>query len=119
MPSPEPRDIQDARPPAAIFAALGDETRLTLVGRLALGQAQSIARLAEGSTLTRQAITKHLQVLEGAGLVHHLRVGRESRYQLDPAPLKAVQAYIDRVSGQWDEALMRLKRFVEDGSDPA
>jgi len=98
---------------AAIFAALGDETRLSLIGTLSGGEPQSISRLAQGSQLTRQAITKHLRVLEGAGMVHSIRAGRESLFELRPKPLKDAQAYLERVSGQWDDALARLKSFVE------
>jgi len=98
---------------AAIFAALGDETRLALVGKLAAGQRQSISQLAGGSSLTRQAITKHLRVLEGAGVVQSARVGRESLFEFRPEPLRDIKAYLDRVSGQWDQALARLKSFVE------
>jgi DNA-binding transcriptional ArsR family regulator len=98
---------------AAVFAALGDETRLSLLGKLSGGQRQSISQLASGSSLTRQAITKHLRVLEGAGVVQSARVGRESLFELRPEPLKDVRAYLDRVSGQWDQALARLKSFVE------
>jgi DNA-binding transcriptional ArsR family regulator len=98
---------------AAVFAALGDETRLSLVGKLSAGQRHSISQLAGGSSLTRQAITKHLRVLESAGVVASARVGRESRFELRPEPLRDIKAYLDRVSGQWDQALARLKCFVE------
>ena len=98
---------------AAVFAALGDETRLALLGKLSGGQRQSISQLACGSSLTRQAITKHLRVLEGAGVVQSARVGRESLFEFKPEPLRDVRAYLDRVSGQWDQALARLKSFVE------
>ena len=98
---------------AAIFAALGDETRLSLIGTLSGGEPQSISRLAQGSQLTRQAITKHLRVLEGAGMVHSIRAGRENLFELRPKSLKDAQAYLARVSGQWDDALARLKSFVE------
>jgi len=98
---------------AAIFAALGDETRLSLVGKLSRGQPQSISRLAEGSTLSRQAITKHLRVLEGAGVVRSVRAGRESVFAFRPEPLRELQSYLEHVSGQWDDALARLKSFVE------
>ncbi|MBV8215948.1 MAG: helix-turn-helix transcriptional regulator [Verrucomicrobia bacterium] len=101
---------------AAVFAALGAETRLALIERLSTGTPQSISRLAEGSTLTRQAITKHLRVLEEAGVVQSLRVGRESLFEFRPEPLKELQSYLERVSEQWDNALARLKAFVE--SDP-
>jgi DNA-binding transcriptional ArsR family regulator len=101
------------RPPARVFAALGDGTRLALVRKLSRGQARSIAQLTEGSRLTRQAITKHLRVLEGAGIVHSVRAGRESLFELDPQPLMGLREYLDQVSEQWDQALARLKAFVE------
>jgi DNA-binding transcriptional ArsR family regulator len=99
---------------AVVFAALGDETRLSLVGKLSKGTPQSISELARGSPLTRQAITKHLRVLEGARLVGCVRVGRESLFELRPEPLKEIQSYLERVSEQWGGALARLKSFVED-----
>ncbi|HKD54313.1 MAG TPA: metalloregulator ArsR/SmtB family transcription factor [Steroidobacteraceae bacterium] len=98
---------------AALFAALGDETRLALVSALCSGETRSIAQLTDGSKLTRQAITKHLRVLEGAGVVHSTRAGRESRFGLDPAPLSELREYLGRVSAQWDEVLARLKVLVE------
>ena len=98
---------------AAMFAALADETRLSLVDKLAGGSPQSISRLAAGSKLTRQAITKHLRVLEDAGIVLSSRAGRESLFQFQPNPMKQMQDYIERVSAQWDDALARLKAFVE------
>jgi DNA-binding transcriptional ArsR family regulator len=95
---------------------LGDDTRLALVAKLVSGKPASIAELAAGSPLSRQAITKHLRVLQHAGLVHSVRSGRESRFALDPRPLHAMQHYLDRVSRHWDQALARLKSFVEDES---
>ena len=112
MSSARPREREIERR-AVVFAALGDETRLSLVGKLSKGTPQSISELARGSPLTRQAITKHLRVLEGAGVVHSARVGRESLYEFRPEPLRDIKAYLDRVSGQWDQALARLKSFVE------
>lgn len=99
---------------ASVFAALGDATRLALIDKLKPGEPQSITRLAEGSPLTRQAISKHLRVLEDAGVVHGERVGRESHYALRPAPLHDARSYLERVSSQWDDALARLKSFVEE-----
>jgi DNA-binding transcriptional ArsR family regulator len=99
---------------AAVFAALGDETRLSVLGRLANGHAQSISHLTAGTRLTRQAVTKHLRVLEGAGIVRSARVGRESLFALEPKSIDDVRAYLDRVSRQWDDALARLKALVED-----
>jgi DNA-binding transcriptional ArsR family regulator len=99
---------------ASIFAALGDETRLGLLAKLTKGEPQSIARLTAGTRLTRQAVTKHLRVLEGAGVVRAARVGRESRFALDPKPIDEVRTYLDHVSRQWDSALARLKALVEE-----
>lgn len=98
---------------AAVFAALGDETRLALVSTLSGGEPRSITQLTGGARITRQAITKHLRVLESAGIVQHARAGRESRFQLDPAPLNELRDYLERVSEQWDQVLSRLKTFVE------
>ena len=99
--------------PAPIFAALGDGTRLSLLAKLSDGQTESIAKLSSDTKLTRKAITKHLRVLENAGLVSSLRVGRESRFAFRPNPIVEAQSYLDLVSRQWDEALSRLKAFVE------
>ena len=107
------RKVERRRTPAPVFAALGDETRLSLVLKLAGGQARSIAQLTEGYGLTRQAVTKHLRVLEEAGVVRSVRSGRESLFELDPRPIAEVRSYLDDVSRQWDEALGRLKAFVE------
>lgn len=98
---------------APVFAALGDETRLSLIGRLCDGQPRSISQLTEGSNLTRQAITKHLRVLESAGLVHSMRQGRESLFAFEPAPIARVKTYLELVAEQWEDALGRLKAFVE------
>jgi DNA-binding transcriptional ArsR family regulator len=99
---------------ALVFAALGDETRLALVAKLCDRQPYSISQLTRGSKLTRQAITKHLRVLESAGIVHNIRAGRESRFEFDPEPIVGIKEYLDFVSEQWDQALSRLRSFVED-----
>ena len=101
------------RAKAAVFAALGDETRLSLLARLCDGQRYSIAALTEGTKLTRQAVTKHLRVLERVRIVHGTRAGRESLFEFDPRPLREMRAYLESVSTQWDAALLRLKAFVE------
>jgi DNA-binding transcriptional ArsR family regulator len=98
---------------APVFAALGDQTRLALVAELSGGQPRSIAQLTEGSPLTRQAITKHLRVLQRAKIVRNVRVGRENRFEFVPEPLDEIRKYLERVSEQWDQALSRLKTFVE------
>jgi DNA-binding transcriptional ArsR family regulator len=99
---------------ALVFAALGDETRLRLVAQLCGGRPRSISQLAEGSKLTRQAITKHLRVLERARIVRNVRKGRESLFEFDPQPIDELKRYLDLVSKQWDQALARLKSFVEE-----
>lgn len=99
---------------AHVFAALGDKRRLALVAKLCGGQPQSISKLTEGSKLTRQAITKHLRVLERAGMVRSVRRGRESLFEFNPEPVEDIRKYLDLVSAEWDQALGRLKSFVED-----
>jgi len=98
---------------APVFAALGDQTRLALVAKLCGGQPRSISQLTEGSKLTRQAITKHLRVLERVEIVHRFRTGRESLFEFDPEPMEEIRKYLDLISEQWDQALSRLKSFVE------
>jgi DNA-binding transcriptional ArsR family regulator len=97
-----------------VFAALGEETRLALVARLCARGPQSITRLATGSDVTRQAITKHLHVLAGAGLAHDVRRGRERIWELDTDGLDQARRWLDQISKGWDEALGRLKKFVEE-----
>jgi len=102
---------------AIVFTALGDETRLALLARLSrdeAGSLLSISRLTEGMKITRQAITKHLRVLEDAGLVRGIRRGRENHFQLDAKALDEAQRALQTMSRQWDDALARLKNFVED-----
>jgi DNA-binding transcriptional ArsR family regulator len=111
MSNPDPH--LSSRGAAPIFAALGDMTRLSLLQKLSSGASQSIARLSMDSHLTRQAVTKHLRVLEEAGLVIVNRIGRESQYAFRPESLDAARTYLDDVSRQWDDALGRLRAFVE------
>jgi DNA-binding transcriptional ArsR family regulator len=100
---------------APLFAALGDETRLGLVARLSTEGSVSIAGLTTGTGVTRQAVTKHLQVLEGAGLVRGSRQGRETLWRLEPRRLDVARAYLDVISKRWDMALGRLMAHVESG----
>lgn len=99
---------------APVFAALGDGTRLALVERLGRDGPQSIARLTAGSRITRQAITKHLNVLAEAGLVRSERRGRERIWAGDVERLVEARRCLEQISSQWDEALQRLKNFVEE-----
>ena len=100
--------------PAPVFAALGDGTRLELVTRLVDGGPRSITQLTDGLQLSRQGVTKHLKVLEQAGIVTSERVGRQSLFRYVPEPVREARSYLDDVSEQWEDALSRLKSFVED-----
>ncbi|VXB53040.1 helix-turn-helix transcriptional regulator [Massilia sp. 9I] len=98
---------------AQVFAALGDGVRLQLIGRLLAAGAMSATALAGGEAISRQAIVKHLQVLESAGLVTHSRQGREVLYALDAKRLQEARDYLDAVSRHWDASLARLRNLVE------
>jgi DNA-binding transcriptional ArsR family regulator len=100
--------------PVRLFAALGDDARLRLVARLCDAGPMSIAGLTAGAGITRQAVTKHLRVMEGAGLVHCARRGRETVWRLDPLRLDGARRYLKRISRQWDDALEKLRRLVEE-----
>ena len=99
---------------APVFAALGDATRLGLLRRLSADGPLSITRLSEGTGVTRQAITRHLDSLGRAGLVRDARQGRERVFALDPKRLEKARQYLDHVAAQWDAAAARLKAFVEE-----
>src|SRR5436309_11261310 len=94
---------------APIFAALGDTTRLHVVSRLAGGGPMSITQLADGSSVTRQAVTKHLNVLADAGLVRDFRRGRERMWELKTSQLDEARRILDLISARWDDALERLR----------
>ena len=98
---------------APVFAALGDATRLRLVALLCAGGAMSIAQLTVGTEISRQAVTKHLQVLAEAGLVRDAKLGRERRWELEPSRIEEARRSLDAIAAQWDAALLRLKHFVE------
>ena len=106
--------LKTTKQQAHVFAALGDPTRLSLVAKLIDGETHSISALSTGTKITRQAVTKHLTVLEAVGLVSKTKEGRESLYVLDPRPLMSLQEYLDIISMQWDETLQNLKSFVEE-----
>ena len=111
-----PRSAGAARLARAVpvFSALGDDTRLAVVARLSSGGPQSITRLTASSGVTRPGITKHLNVLAGAGLVRDTRRGRERIWELDTKRLDDASRWLDQISKRWDEALDRLKKFVEE-----
>jgi len=104
---------QDLRASAPVFAALGDETRLTLLARLSRGEPLSITRLAEGTSLTRQAVTKHLRVLEAAELARSSKRGREQMWEMNARQLEHARHCLDLIGRQWESALERLKSAVE------
>jgi DNA-binding transcriptional ArsR family regulator len=99
---------------APVFAALGDATRLHVVSRLSGGGPMSITRLTEGSDVTRQAVTKHLNVLAEAGLVRDYWQGRERVWELRTEQLEKARSVLDTISAQWDSALQRLRAMVEE-----
>src|ERR1700753_2695930 len=101
------------RDSASLFAALGDETRLRIVSRLSRGGPSSIVALTGEFDISRQAVTKHLRVLEGARLVRGSRPGRESTWELLPRRLQQARQSLDQISADWDDALGRLREFVE------
>jgi DNA-binding transcriptional ArsR family regulator len=107
------RPREDIAGSASVFAALGDETRLRLVSRLCHDGPMSIAKLTDGFAISRQAITKHLRVMEDAGLVRSSQQGRESVWQLEQKRLAEARRRLQAIAAQWDDTLGRLKRFVE------
>ena len=119
-----PRARTDAKPAAPkapalrnsapVFAALGDETRLRLVAVLCAGGALSITQLTSGTDITRQAVTKHLQVLADAGLVRDIKVGRERLWEFESTRLEEARRSLDQIARQWDRALESLRLAVED-----
>jgi len=98
---------------APVFAALGDETRLRLIALLCAGGAASITQLTAGTEVTRQAVTKHLQVLAEAGLVRDVKLGRERLWEFDPAQIEEARRSLEVIEQQWDQVLGKLKAFVE------
>jgi DNA-binding transcriptional ArsR family regulator len=107
------RVLAETKISSLIFAALGKETRLRLVSRLCDHGPMSITRLTAGSNVSRQAITKHLRVMKQAGLVSSSRHGRESIWRLDQRRMGDARHYLELISKQWDDALARLRKFVE------
>lgn len=105
--SPTPRIF------APVFAALGDETRLRLMVALCAGGALSITQLTAGTHITRQAVTKHLQVLAEAGLVRDVKVGRERRWEFEPVQLEEARRLLEVIGRQWEHKLAKLKLAVE------
>lgn len=99
---------------APVFAALGDPTRLALVSRLCTDGPLPTIRLKQATTVSRQAVTKHLRMLEDTGIVKSERVGRDRLWRIETRRLTEVRRHLDQISAQWDETLERLRKFVED-----
>jgi DNA-binding transcriptional ArsR family regulator len=108
-----PAIVQSSEALAGIFAALGDPTRLKLVALLCAGGAFSIAQLTENTEISRQGVTKHLQVLADAGVVRDVKLGRERLWQLEPGQIEAAKRTLEVIGREWEVALGRLKSFVE------
>jgi DNA-binding transcriptional ArsR family regulator len=106
-------EIADAAP---VFAALGDKTRLRIVSRLCQNGPLSIVRLTEDTSISRQAVSKHLRALEEVGLLSSDRTGRERVWELQTKRLAETRHYLDEISDQWDSMLERLRTTVE-GAD--
>ena len=100
---------------AGVFAALGDPTRLKLVAVLCAGGAFSIAQLTAGTAISRQGVTKHLQMLADAGVVSDVRRGRERLWRLEPAQIDQARRSLEVIGRQWEVALGKLRTFVESG----
>ena len=112
-----PNDIPTAgmREAAPLFAALGDPVRLAMIARLCGDGPLPTITLKRQTGISRQAITKHLQVLEEAGLVKSDRVGRDRLWRMHTEQLTIVRCFLEQMSLQWDLRLERLRAFVEDG----
>lgn len=106
--------VQEIDSSAAVFAALGDRTRLALLARLSAQGPGSITRLTDGTAVTRQAVSQHLRILAHAGLVRNRKQGRERIWELDADGLDNARRFLDQVSAHWDRRLDRLKRIVEE-----
>lgn len=110
-------DLSDSAPSnevlARVFAALGDATRLKLVALLCAGGALSIAQLTAHTDISRQGVTKHLQMLSEAGVVRNVKSGRERLWQLDPTQIEAARRTLEQIGREWEQALGKLKLFVE------
>ncbi len=114
---PKPPEIAPPEQLAPVFFALGDVTRLRLLALLCAGGAFSITQLTSNTELTRQAVTKHLQVLADAGLVKDLKIGRERLWQFEPVQMEAARQSLEVIGCQWEQALARLKAFAEGGDE--
>ncbi len=115
LPAGLPAVVRSSEALAGVFAALGDPVRLRLVAVLCAGGAFSIAQLTAQTAISRQGVTKHLQVLADAGVVRDAKLGRERLWQLDPRQLEAARQSLDVIGREWEFALGKLKAFAEAG----
>lgn len=99
---------------APLFDALGDPNRLRIVTRLCDGGPCSTAQLTQVISVSRQAATKHLLLMEAVGLVKSHRQGRERIWEIRPQPLAEASDYLTALSRRWDRAIDRLRAYVED-----
>jgi DNA-binding transcriptional ArsR family regulator len=99
---------------ATLFAALGDPVRLAIIARLCGDGPLPTIELKQGTSLSRQAVTKHLRILEDVGLVRSDRVGRDRSWRIEARQLAKTRDYLDEISAQWDARLKRLQSLVED-----
>ncbi|MET0429060.1 MAG: helix-turn-helix transcriptional regulator [Microvirga sp.] len=109
-------DLPDGLGSAApIFAALGDPIRLSIIGQLCESGPLPTVRLQGASRgVSRQGLTKHLRVLEDAGLVDSVRIGRDRQWRLQPRRIAMLRQHLEDVSAAWDGRIERLRAFVED-----
>lgn len=110
-----PAIVESSDSLAGIFAALGDPTRLKLVAVLCAGGIFSIAQLTANTQISRQGVTKHLQILADAGVVRDVKMGRERLWQLEPEQIEEARRTLEVIGKEWDVALGRLKAFAELG----
>lgn len=96
-----------------LWSAIGDPTRRRMLDLLLAGGPGTATSLSEQLPVTRQAVAKHLGVLDRAGLVHGSTTGREKRYQIDDAQFARAVAQLTEVGEAWDGRLSRIKRLAE------
>jgi len=108
--------VTNSRQLDLIFGALADQTRRDIIARLADGES-TVGQLAQPYDISRPAISKHLNVLERAGLVRRLRDGRISRCGLDAGPLREASDWVERYREFWDQQFDRLSHFLEESED--
>lgn len=97
-----------------LFDAVADPTRREILERLRLRGPLSVSEVADGLPMTRQAVTKHLDALEAAGLIRIARVGRQRMHELDPGPLRELHEWLAPYEAEWERRLDRLRNHLEE-----